>query len=111
MDDFNELQTYRPGDPLQHIYWKAFSREQGLHIKGFTETTGTSILFDWDAVEGKNIEYRLSRLCDMVLEANRLNLSYGLKLPDRIIPPASGDAHRQACLKALALYNTGSGTL
>jgi uncharacterized protein (DUF58 family) len=110
MEDFNELQTYRPGDPLQHIYWKTFSREQGLHIKGFTETTGTSIIFDWDAVRGMDIEYRLSRLCDMVLEASRLNLSYGLKLPDRIISPDSGDAHRQVCLKALALFNTDGDT-
>ena len=104
MDDFNELQTYRPGDPLQHIYWKAFSREQGLHVKGFTETTAESIMFDWDALAGRDVESRLSRLCHMVLEAHRLKLSYGLKLPGRTIAPDSGVTHKQTCLKALALH-------
>ncbi len=105
MGDFNELQTYRPGDPLHHIYWKAFSREQGLHVKGFTETTAESIMFDWDALAaGMDVESRLSRLCHMVLEAHRLKLSYGLKLPGRTIAPDSGITHKQACLKALALH-------
>jgi len=103
-DDFQGLQSYRSGDPLQHIYWKAFSREQGLYLKSFGEASGDSAMLDLDAIAGTDFEYRLSRLCHMILKVSRMDILFGLKLPDRTISPDKGDTHRQACLKVLALY-------
>ena len=105
-DDFQGLQSYRPGDPLQHIYWKTFAREQGLYLKSFGEASGDAVMLDLDATAGPDLEYRLSRLCHMILKASRMDILFGLKLPDRTISPDRGGAHRQACLKALALYKT-----
>ena len=48
-------------------------------------------------------EARLARLAAWVLQADRLGLEYGLRLPGRHIAPDSGAAHRRACLEALAL--------
>ena len=64
-------------------------------------------MLDLDAVEGEDIEYRISRLCHMILDASRMGIVFGLKLPDRTLSPGSGDVHKQAGLKALALFQTG----
>jgi uncharacterized protein (DUF58 family) len=50
-------------------------------------------------------EQRLSLLCHTVLKADQDGLIYGLKLPGSSIAPAKGRAHRNGCLKALALFN------
>jgi uncharacterized protein (DUF58 family) len=50
-----------------------------------------------------DMEHRLSRLCAWVLQADKLDLHDGLRLPGREISPASGEAHRRRCLEALAL--------
>lgn len=109
IDDFQGLKTYQPGESLEHIYWKAFSRGQGLQIKHFAQPAAVSIVFDWQAVSGLHMERKLSVLCDCVIRAHRLNMSYGLTLPDRTISPERGAAHRQNCLSALALYNIRPG--
>jgi uncharacterized protein (DUF58 family) len=49
-------------------------------------------------------EASLSRLCAWVVQAESLGLVYGLRLPKVEISPASGEAHQQQCLQALALY-------
>lgn len=102
--DFQGLTAYQPGDPLQHISWKAFSREQGLYIKTFTDPSGEAIILDWKEIRATDPERKLSRLCDMVLKADRHGLSYGLALPEQHIMPARGEAHKRACLKSLALF-------
>jgi hypothetical protein len=39
-----------------------------------------------------------------VLDAEQLALPYGFRLGHHDLPPGLGDAHRAACLRALALY-------
>jgi uncharacterized protein (DUF58 family) len=108
IDDFHELRPYRPGDALQHIYWKAYSGNRGLHVKSFSRAADEAILLDFNEIRGTDDEFRLSRLCDMVLETDRRSVSYGLRLPGGVIAPARGDSHRHACLKALALYGSNA---
>ena len=50
-----------------------------------------------------NHEARVSRLTAWVLQADRLGLDYGLRLPGTEIAPDTGAAHRRRCLEALAL--------
>ena len=108
IDDFKGLQPYLPGEPVEHIYWKAYSRGQGLQIKQFVEPGGAIAVFDWNSIKGGSGEHKLSRLCDAVLKAHRFNLLYGLKLPGISIAPGAGNMHRQSCLKALALFGSAS---
>lgn len=102
-DDFKGLQPYQPGEPIEHIYWKAYSKGQGLFRKHFAKSTGKALLFDWDAVSG-GLEKRLSLLCDAVLKSHRRNLAYGLKLPGRTLFPDRGEAHLKTVLRELALF-------
>lgn len=104
VDDFQGLKFYQPGDSLQHISWKTFSRGQGLFTKSFTGKAGTTIVLDWNMVKTSETEKKLSILCDSVLKAHRLGLTYGLKIPGREIESLKGDAHKHKCLKALALF-------
>jgi uncharacterized protein (DUF58 family) len=50
-------------------------------------------------------EERLSRLARWVLLAEEGGLRYGLKLPGVEVPLGDGFAHRERCLKELALFH------
>ena len=107
VEDFQGLREYRPGDPPQHIAWKAFSRGQGLLTKSFTGPSGDTLMLDWHRIRESDPERRLSVLCHHVLQAERERTAYGLRLPGIQISPGLGPAHRHRCLKALALAGTG----
>ena len=102
-DDFAGLRDYRAGEPPRHIAWKAYARDEQLRSKEFAGALRASPWFEFDALDG-DVEQRLSVLCRWVLDADRDGRHYGLRLPGVVIPPGSGDAHRRACLEALALY-------
>ena len=104
-DDFQGLSLYQPGHDVGRIAWKAVSRGQGIFIKDFTAMADHFTLLDFDAFASRDAEYRLSRLCSMVLAADSRNQSFGLKLPHTLIAPARGQAHKKKCLRALALYS------
>ena len=103
-DDFQGLRPYCPGDPLQHISWKASARGQGLFTKEFAGTGAATAWLDWDSVAGSDPERKLALLCHAALQAQRGRLDYGLRLPGRVIEPDSGERHQKNCLEALALY-------
>ncbi|MDM8522601.1 DUF58 domain-containing protein [Desulfococcaceae bacterium HSG8] len=108
VDDFQGLKPYQPGDSLRHISWKAYSRGRGLFTKSFTGGSVSSVFIDWSKFRDTDTERKLSRLCDMVLKANRMNLDYGLKLPGKMIDPGKGEIHKHQCLKILAFFNLPS---
>ncbi|HEX4881245.1 MAG TPA: DUF58 domain-containing protein [Porticoccaceae bacterium] len=103
-EDFAALAAYRPGESRAHIAWKHYARELGLYTKRFTDPVDRRIWLDWHDFPGLDIETRLSRLCGAALAADAAELSYGLRLPDQTIAPASGRAHRDRVLRALALF-------
>lgn len=108
-DDFTSLRSYHPGDSLRHIHWKALAREQGLMTKQFGGGTTEELWFDWQQLGKLHQEARLSRLTRWVLEADRLGMAYGLRLPDGVIPLGRGDSHRRRCLESLALFGLNNG--
>ena len=105
-DEFHALRPWRATDSPRQIAWKALAREQGMLTKEFASMTSSDLWLDWRHFEGLPAEVRLARLAWWVLEADRLTLTFGLRLPGRELAQAWGDAHRLACLEALALYGT-----
>lgn len=103
-DDFAGLRQYHSGDSLSHIHWKAAARQQVLLTKLFGGDRSEELWLDWDTIPDVALEQRLSILTRWVLLAEREGKSYGLRLPDLILEPARGSAHRHQCLKALAEY-------
>jgi uncharacterized protein (DUF58 family) len=62
-------------------------------------------MLDFDVIPGRDMEFKLSRLCHMILAAEGQQMEYGLKLPGFMKNPARGKSHQHHCLKALALFN------
>lgn len=107
-EDFAGLRSFHPGDSPRRIAWKAYAREQGLHVKVYAGTVVTSHMFDWDSLQGLGTEARLSQLCRWIEDAYASGRAFGLKLPGLEVPPNIGPAQRQRCLTALALFDAGS---
>ncbi len=103
-EEFQSLRAYKAGDTPRQIAWKALARGQGLLVKEFGSTASADLWLDFDSLENLGLEERLSRLTWWVLEAERSQLPYGLKLPSKSFRPSLGAAHRDACLEALALF-------
>lgn len=106
-DDFDGLRSYQPGDAMQHVSWKSFSKGQGLQTKVFVGEAGATVVLDWETIREADPERRISRLCGQVLRAAGMDMRYGLRLPGNEIPPDRGEAHKHTCLRALALFGAG----
>jgi len=104
VEDFKGLRSFQNGDALQHIFWKAFSKGQGLMVKEFMGGASPSLCFSWEKIQKDTLEKKLSVLCGMVLKAHGLKLKYGISLPGRQITPGRGERHKHTCLRALALF-------
>jgi uncharacterized protein (DUF58 family) len=104
-DDFAGLRGYQRSDSPRHIAWKAVARSEELLTKQFAGDAAAELWLDAQLLpHGLTLEQMLSRLAGWVLAAERMGAHYGLRLAGVEIPPARGDAHRGACLQALALY-------
>lgn len=107
-EDFAGLRPHTPSDPPRHIAWKAVARSIDawpLLVKHFSGGAGEELWLDWDlTADEPDEESRLSILTGWVLAAEDAQLSYGLAIPGQRIPPATGGAHRERCLEALALF-------
>ena len=107
-EDFTGLRLRQPNDSPRHIAWKAVARDienRPLLIKQFDGGGTEELWLDETQIPADNeLETRLSILTGWVLAAERLHLSYGLRLPGQQIKPAQGPVHRDACLEILALY-------
>lgn len=106
-DDYQGLRSYQPGDSRRRLHWKAFSRGQGLLVKDFAALSGRDLWLDFQALGG-DVEARLSLLCHWVLQLDARQQPYGLRLPGCELAPDYGEAHRDSCLRALALYGERS---
>jgi len=105
-DDFAGFRDYVPGDSPRQIHWKVAARGQALPVKLFSGANAGDLVLRWSEVHASRVEARLSQLCRWVVEADAVGSRYGLELPGTTFAPADGEAHRHACLRALALYST-----
>jgi len=112
-EDFSGFRARQPADPLRHIAWKAAARgndSQPLPVKQFTGGAAEETQLHWDDLPpGCDLEDGVSILTGWLLQVEAQGGSYGLNLPGRHIPPDQGQAQRQRCLEALAVFGqTGS---
>lgn len=103
-EDFAGLRTYQSGDNLRHVAWKSAAHSELLLTKMFSAQSAAELIFDFERLPASmDLEARVSRLTRWILLAEEAGLSYGLILPQQRFVPASGPAHQQQCLQALAL--------
>lgn len=111
-EDFSGLRAHTPSDPPRHIAWKTVARSVDawpLLVKHFAGGAGEELWLDWNlAADEADDESRLSVLTGWVLAAENAQLRYGLAIPGQHIAPATGSAHRDRCLEALALFGSAA---
>ena len=110
LDNFAGIRNYRQGDPMRHLAWRQIARHDPslggqLVTKHFEGGAVAELALDFaDLPPRLDLELKLSRMTQWVLEAERRALPYTFRLAQHAYGPALGDAHRAACLRALALF-------
>jgi uncharacterized protein (DUF58 family) len=103
-EDFAGLRRYHVGDSPRHVAWKAFARSGELLSKQFSGADTSSQWFDFDHIASPDIELRLAILTRWIIDADRTQQDYGLRIPGLEYSPSHGERHRHRCLEALALF-------
>jgi uncharacterized protein (DUF58 family) len=103
-DDFAGVRAYVPGESQRHIDWKAVARGQPLITKQFAAEAEGAVCLDFAAPNLPDVEDRLSQLALWIIEAERAQRPYSLRLPGTEIPAAVGQSHFHQCLRALSLF-------
>jgi uncharacterized protein (DUF58 family) len=101
--EFDGVRAYRRGDPMKLVVWKKAAKADELVSRDTEQAQRYELWLDLAQAGSVGVEQKLSRLCAWVLQADRLGLDYGLRLPGQQIQPGSGEAHKRRCLEALAL--------
>ena len=108
--EFDGVRAYQRGDARKLVLWRQTARaiargSDELVSRDRQQAQHHSLWLDYAQTgSAAGLEARLSRLCAWVLQADRLGLEYGLRLPGAApIAPSQGAAHRRRCLEALAL--------
>jgi uncharacterized protein (DUF58 family) len=106
--EYDGVRANRRGDPLKLVVWKKAARAQAagsedLVSRDTQQTQREELWLDAQATGLADTEARISRLCAWVLMSDRLGVDYGVRVAGRVVKPSQGEAHRRACLEALAL--------
>jgi uncharacterized protein (DUF58 family) len=103
-EDFAGLRRFHAGDSPRNVAWKAYARTGELLSKQFSGADTSSQWFDFEQVPVADLEQRLSILTRWVLDADRTQRDYGLRMPNVEFDPAHGEAHRHRCMESLAFF-------
>ncbi|MBS0307684.1 MAG: DUF58 domain-containing protein [Proteobacteria bacterium] len=109
-EDFAGVRAYQHGDTIKRLSWRHIARldthhDSPLVSKHFEGGAVSELTLDFAQMPSSlDTEQRLSRMTRWVLEAESQGLPYAFRLGATVFPAAIGAAHRDACLRALALY-------
>jgi len=103
-EDFAGLRRFQVGDSPRHVAWKAYARTGDMLSKQFSGADTSSQWFEFDQVDATDVEQRLSILTRWIIDADRTQRDYGLRIPGKEFSPAHGENHRHRCLEALAFF-------
>lgn len=103
-DDLAALRTWRSGDAMKLIAWKASARHHELLAREFEHpSVEHEWRLEWNATAALTAEARIARLARWVTEAHAAGQSWSLELPAQTVGPAAGSEHYHRCMSALAL--------
>jgi uncharacterized protein (DUF58 family) len=106
-EEWAGLREFRSGDSPRQVAWGAYARGRGLLVKTYQSPAAHHRLFDLASVPGADLEQRLEQLSAWIVAAHARGERYGLRLPEQMLPPDSGNEHRARCLNGLALFGSG----
>ncbi|GEK08962.1 DUF58 domain-containing protein [Pseudoalteromonas peptidolytica] len=103
--EFDHLTLYQKGMSLSRVAWKHYAKTEQMLVKTHNSNGHFSnqTVFDYDLLLGTK-EERLGKLCTQILDADKQQAHYAIKLKQLRIPLGSGNAHKQKCLEALSEF-------
>ncbi len=104
LENFSHLRKYHHGDNLSRISWKAAAKTGELYSKEFVGSKPVTHWINWNDIPARDTEQRLSIMAALIIHAEKHQQHYGIKLPEKHIPPDTGNKHYHQCLTALALH-------
>lgn len=104
--DIVSIRDYIQGDPLKYINWKASAKTGKFKTKELSSSAGQPIILDFDRIDIKNIEKKISCIAYILLQLYKKNIPVGLRINNRLYKPDSSGAHKISIFKELALYGT-----
>jgi uncharacterized protein (DUF58 family) len=106
-DDFAGVRAYAPGESLRHVDWKAFARGRPLSVKVFTGGAGHELWLNAGEMERLPLEARLSQLALWIVNAEKEEIPYALRIGRTALPLGLGPGHARRALEALAVAGLG----
>jgi uncharacterized protein (DUF58 family) len=103
-EQFHGLRKYRPGDALKSIAWKSSARHDKLLTREYESPQQEACELNWYLMKENSVEEKLSVLAAWIIKAEHQMIPYSLELPNDALPTDLGPAHRDACLRLLALF-------
>ena len=100
--EFEGVRAYRRGDPLKLVVWKKAAKADELVSRDTEQAQRYELWLDFALAGPLDTEHKLSRLTAWVIQADKLGLDWGLRLPQSEIKPGTGEGHKRRCLEALA---------
>jgi uncharacterized protein (DUF58 family) len=85
------------------VVWKKAAKSDELVSRDTQQAQRRELWLDFARAGSVDAEARIARLAAWVIQADKLGLDYGLRLPGHELRPDAGEAHRRRCLEALAL--------
>lgn len=98
------IRDYISGDPMRHINWKATAKTDKLQTKELSSSSFNPVLIDFDEIDIKILEEKISCITYTVLYLYKNGVPFGFKINDRLYLPETINSHKAAILNELALY-------
>jgi uncharacterized protein (DUF58 family) len=106
-DDFAGVRAHMPGESLRHVDWKAYARGRPLSVKQFSGGSGWELWFDAADLLRLPLEERLSQLTIWIINAEKEETPYVLRVGRVTLPLGLGPAQAKRALEALAVAGIG----
>jgi uncharacterized protein (DUF58 family) len=105
-----DLHRYVQGDSVNLIAWKQYARRGVLYKKHYQSHLQPCIDLKYSDYPAASNEQKLQHLCFAALQLEQTQ-EYSLQLPNVYLSPASGPAHLQAVLTALANFEDSDASV
>lgn len=102
--DVAKISDYTGAEPLKLVHWRLSAKHDELKVKELTATSREPVVLDLAAMPGRSLEENLSCAVFLVNLLIRKNRPVGLKLRERLLPPAASRDHRLRLLSELGLH-------
>lgn len=112
-EETDGVRPWRRGDPAHAIAWKVSARALAAGgepiVRDARAPSRAVVWIDWSDAAPLAPEDRLRRLTHWLLLAERAQLRWGLRLPNRSLAPDQGEPHRRQALEHLACWPAAPG--